>query len=55
MIFQDTTLLFIQIINADEQLIFHVTGSGQSRGTVENSGTTSGFILEATLTYFTDA
>ena len=40
---------------ADEQLIFHVTGSGQSRGAVENSGTTSGFILEATLTYFTDA
>jgi hypothetical protein len=42
-------------INASEQLIFHVTGSGQSRGQVENSGTTSGFILEATLTYFTDA
>jgi len=42
-------------INADERLIFHVTGSGQSRGQVENSGTTSGFILEATLTYFTDA
>ena len=42
-------------INADEQLIFHVTGSGQSRGSVENSVTTSGFILEATLTYFTDA
>jgi len=42
-------------MHADEQLIFHVTGSGQSRGVVENSGTTSGFILEATLTYFTDA
>ena len=42
-------------INADEQLIFHVTGSGETRGYVENSGTTSGFILEATLTYFTDA
>ena len=42
-------------MNADENLIFHVTGSGQSRGSVENSGTTSGFILEATLTYFTDA
>jgi len=42
-------------INADEQLIFHVTGSGETRGSVENSGTTSGFIIEATLTYFTDA
>ena len=42
-------------IHADEQLIFHVTGSGQSRGFVENSGTTSGFILEATISYFTDA
>ena len=42
-------------INADEQLIFHNTGSGQTRGSVENSGTTSGFIIEATLTYFTDA
>lgn len=42
-------------INASEQLIFHNTGSGQTRGSVENSGTTSGFILECTLTYFTDA
>lgn len=42
-------------INASEQLIFHNTGSGQTRGSVENSGTTSGFIIEATLTYFTDA
>ena len=42
-------------MNADEQLIFHVTGSGETRGSVENSGTTSGFIIEATLTYFTDA
>ena len=42
-------------INASQQLIFHVTGSGQSRGNVENSGTTSGFILEAALTYLTDA
>jgi len=41
-------------INADEQLIFHNTGSGETRGSVENSGTTSGFIIEATLTYFTD-
>jgi len=40
---------------ADEQLILHVTASGSTRGIVENSGTTSGFILEATLTYFTDA
>ena len=42
-------------INADEQLIFHVTGSGETRGYVENSGTTSGFIIEAVLTYYTDA
>ena len=42
-------------VNADEQLTFWVTGSGQNRGYVENSGTTSGFILEATVTYFTDA
>ena len=42
-------------INADEQLIFHVTGSGETRGYVENSGTTGGFIIEAVLTYYTDA
>ena len=42
-------------ITADERMSFWVTGSGGSRGYVENSGTTSGFILEANIHYITDA
>jgi len=36
-----------------EQMEFQVTASGGIRGQVKNSGQTSGFIIEATVTYFT--
>jgi len=40
-------------VNASEQMEFQVTASGGIRGQVKNSGQTSGFIIEATVTYFT--
>ena len=40
-------------VNTSEQLYFHVTNSGGTRGIVNNNGATQGYIIEATVTYFT--
>jgi hypothetical protein len=40
-------------VNASEQMYFQVTSSGATRGIVNNNGAAQGYIIEATVTYFT--
>jgi hypothetical protein len=40
-------------VNTDEHMYFHVTNSGGIRGIVNVVGAAQGFIIEATVTYFT--
>jgi hypothetical protein len=40
-------------VNTSEQMQFQVTNSGGTRGEVNNNGATQGYIIEATVTYFT--
>jgi hypothetical protein len=40
-------------VNSSEQMQFHVTNSGGTRGIVNNNGAAQGYIIEATVTYFT--
>ena len=40
-------------VNTSEQLYFHVTNSGGIRGIVNNNAAAQGYIIEATVTYFT--
>ena len=42
-------------INGSSHMNFEVTNSGGTRGKVDNGGAASGFIIEATITYFTNA
>ncbi len=40
-------------VNSSEQMQFQVTNSGGTRGEVNNNGAAQGYIIEATVTYFT--
>jgi len=40
-------------VNTSEQMQFQVTNSGGTRGEVNNNGAAQGYIIEATVTYFT--
>ena len=40
-------------VNANEHMYFQVTNSGGTRGIVNNVGAAQGFVIEATVTYFT--
>ena len=43
-------------VNGSEELRFQVTGDGQTRGEVNNTGAkTAAYVIEVTVTYFTDA